>query len=1154
MKTHPGSPDKLAERPPPQPLAYNEPMFTVFLDWKRRLLASRGLDKPDGRALYQYRVAEAEFLELEGLLREWLGKLLNRFDLGRITSLSGFPALFVLYAAEWWRRRFDGSHWSWEPILNDLNADPNSWSFSQRSQCVERGLREWRLEPRLTGGLRFLGSVAVQGGLPLKLLAEARGRIGVLLSQVLKQAGGSRVTQHDLLTWVESLHNNLPASYRQPAIFSLLAEVAWTVIQLKEQAGLTPDLEDAIARLDREIPAWRDRFPLPIDDHHARALLEQLVRDAARVKAERPKVTLPIERQLAQNGDGTWSLRASLVLPDTLPSTELAALFGVTPEELPRTGELSLTAGERRHTTTLRRLAGHDGRYRLERKPWGFSGRVAADEQRLSLTAPDGRVWSATAPRGGELDEELPWVFSSAESQYRLLRQGGGSVAPIEALIALPCGWGVEPLDDAQVDRLGLLADLNRTLYRLRGAVSVRDGKGLSCRIRTGQAGANEESYEWHGRRLWLDFRRPHIAFKGQPQLYRVVNDTAKRVEGNPAWSVIGASGPTHGPLIGPLLARYPANGDVKLRSRMVVLPEEAELTFAPHDAQSGTITLEKWGVVGARAVTNGVTLATETLGNSFQLKLSAFGTVPTPETFEVDLFWPHTTSAVRLALPFPAQGVRAFDAAGQELANGSLLAVQKLLGVRLSILRGGYSGRISLELEAPGSRVTRLYPLQPRPESLTLEIRLHDYLTDIQHLLATDDRPDAEVRVVLRIGGVERFHLHIARYAAKLERNGNRITLEPAGARTLAVEAIPELTALALRLEHPGDEAIPLPHCYSEGVPTGAWQFDPDAREPGSWLIYPSADSPLPFRPTLWTIPGDEPEASQLARAIHLSDPENREAALDQVIETIAADFDHPGWMEIEQLAGQVGHLPLVTLDLWRRLARSPQGMAALALRFGTLPGGFLARFAQELPFAWETIPFSAWKQAMQCLLAQCRNRYGADVGGIVFQSHLDARRKDLSAQYGALHYLLGIAAAEYAPPEIEQDLRALRALGTLAAEQLFRGEQSLLQRLFRSHRDDPWPNNAHPILLDARNQPEAAPFLCPDHFDFRDGVINLPLLLAVQVATSKTLQWFGNPHAINLLRSHIAFDPEWFDEAYNLTIARCFAAGVLTPTGAPR
>jgi hypothetical protein len=686
----------------------------------------------------------------------------------------------------------------------------------------------------------------------------------------------------------------------------------------------------------------------------------------------------------------------------------------------------------------------------------------------------------------------------------------------------------------------------------LRGAVSVRDGNGLSCRIRTGQANANEESYEWHGQRLWLDFRKPNIAFKGQPQLYRVANDTVQRVEANPGWSVIGAIGLAHGPLIGPLLARYPANGDVKLRSRMVVLPEKAELTFAPHDARSGTITLNNWGVVGARVLTANVMLEINADNDALQLMLSLAEAVRTPETFEVELFWRHTLSAVRLSLPFPAQGVRAFDGAGQELANDSFLAVQQLLGVRLSILRGGHNRLISLEMESPGNRVTRAYQLTLPPERFTAEVRLQDYLTDIQHLLSTDDNPDAQVRVVLRIGGEVHFCLHIARYAAKLERCGNRISLESTGARTIAVETIPQLTALALRLEHPGDEAVPLPHCYSEGVPIGAWQFDPDAREPGSWLIYPSADSPIPFRPTLWTIPGDEPEASELARAIHNPDPTEREAALDQVIESLARDFDHPGWTEIEQLAGQIGHLPLATLDLWRHLARSPQGMAALALRFGTLPSGLLSRFDQELPFAWETIPFTAWKGALECLHSQCRNRYGADAGGIVFQSHLDSRITDLSAQHGALQYLLGIASAEYSPPARQQELRGLRALGGFAEQQLFHGENSLLQRLLRSHHNDQWPGGSNPILEKVRNQPEIARFLCPDRFGFHDGVINLPLLLAAQVATGQTQEWFGNPEFINVLRSHMAFDRDWFDDAYNDTIARCLAAGLFDNQGA--
>lgn len=111
--------------------------FAVFVDWKRNLLSRRQLGRPDRRALYQYRLTAAEFNDLEGLLREWLGKL-SRFELSQISRLTGFSGLFVLYAAEWWRHRFDGSHWSWDPILRDVGAEPEEWNALQRSECVVR--------------------------------------------------------------------------------------------------------------------------------------------------------------------------------------------------------------------------------------------------------------------------------------------------------------------------------------------------------------------------------------------------------------------------------------------------------------------------------------------------------------------------------------------------------------------------------------------------------------------------------------------------------------------------------------------------------------------------------------------------------------------------------------------------------------------------------------------------------------------------------------------------------------------------------------------------------------------------------------------------------------------------------------------------------
>lgn len=359
--------------------------FTEFVQWRRHLLSHRQLVQPDGRKLYQYRLTESEFDALEKLLRN-----LPQLELSQISRIKGFSDLFVLYAAEWWRRRFDGSHWSWDPILRDIGAEPEEWSALQRSECVRLGLQEWCLTPREHGGLRFLGTVAVQAGLPLRLLAQARGNIGQLLRQVLKHASSSSVTHVDLLTWVESLRGNLPKSYRQPAVYTLLADVAWIVLRLKEEAELTSSA-DAILKLDQKVNGWRERFPLPIEDAHAQGLIEQLVRDVASVRTERHTTSIQVERQLVADENGAWSLQSSVSLLGSIQASQLVTLFSMAVEDLPRTGELNLNADDHRLVTSIRRMAGHDS-YRIERKPWWYAGVVTTHEHVLHLCAPDGRI------------------------------------------------------------------------------------------------------------------------------------------------------------------------------------------------------------------------------------------------------------------------------------------------------------------------------------------------------------------------------------------------------------------------------------------------------------------------------------------------------------------------------------------------------------------------------------------------------------------------------------------------------------------------------------------------------------------------------------------------------------------------------------------
>lgn len=1120
---------------------------TPFTDWKRELLHSRGLDQPDGRPLYRYRLSMAKFDSLESLLRGQIANMSNLAGLDLVAAhLPGFPALFVLYAADWWRRRYNGGHWSWDPILRDLGANPSEWTTVQRSECVQRGLKDWGLGLWESGGLRFLGSVAVQGGLPLQLLAQARGKIGQILGRVLQLAMGSNVSQLDLQTWMESLQGDLPQSYRHPAIVTLLADVARTVLDLQTEAKLDASA-GAVNQLNRSIPNWRERFPLPVEDDQARGMIEQLIQDAARVRIERQTTCLTLVRHLEQDADGMWKIRSILTLPETLKSEQISRLFDVPVEELPRTAELVLVVGNQRQETAMRRMAGHEA-YRLEREPWGASDALAADEHILHLRAPDGRLWSAPATRGEALEEDLPWTFSVENGDF--LRQGTGGVANTEAWLALPERWNIQTPEGSEASEQGKLYSHNRRIIRIHGSINVNDGANLTCRIRTGQAGTSRENFEWRGHRYWLDFISPRIVFKGLPTLYQLgMDDTARPVDGQTAWNGTGVGhSVTH---IGPVTARYPATGEIKYRVRMLLLPEDAIVTIHSRNTHSGTICLENWKATDAKVLTPDIHLTTHLEGDDLKLDLSVSPGSPISEDLEIEVHWSNNTTPARVTLPFPAQGVLAFDTDGTVLPNGNLLAAHLLTGVRLYVLA---EQNASINLELNMGSITNTYPLHLTSNSARLEIRLQEYAADIQALLSLDNSPDALVMLTMRIGGAEEFQIRLARYAARLEKNNGNICLETSGLSTLSPDMLAALPVLALRLERPGDEAILLAPSSSEGVANGVWDFAPETREAGAWLIYPGPGAKLPFRPTLWVVRGENTADTDLGHAIGLMEQGRREAALDTVIQVMAANFLEPSWVDVDRLTSQIGHLSLSTLDLWRKFALNPYCMAALALRLAKLPQGFLERFAQELPFAWEIVPFAAWEQTIKCLANQCEQVIGQETWEIVFQTHLRSRIQDLSARYGALDYLLGITSAEYLPENMKQ-LQGLAALGSQSTHRLFEGENGLMMQLRRFHANDMWPTGFNAILehVSAFSLGEKESNLCPMSFGYQDGGINLPLLLAKQVALNLSQEWLSDPYCIQILRAHRAFDPDWFDEAFNLVIARCLADGLLTIQRAP-
>jgi hypothetical protein len=1114
-------------------------------EWINEMLYRRKLKSPDGRQLYKYRITEGEFNDLEFLLKLRILEWGNYYAFSELTKRPGFSALFVLYGAEWWRRRYDGSGFTWEGILRDLEIRVDGWNQSQRSDCVREGLRKWNLRTLEGSGFRFLGSVALQGGLPMKPLAQARGSIGQLLGRVLRAANNRLVDPTDIQNWVEDLQNWLPKSYRRAEIYILLADIAWTVLTLKQKAGLSADA-DAIARLDATVPGWREQFPLPIEDNQARLLIEQLVREAATVRLQKPTVCLPVERFLEASAEkeGEWEISSSVDLPDTLAIEKLAKLFEAESDELPRFAELSISVGSETRTARARKMAGNPS-FRIEGATWDFSGEAALDEHLLKLSSTDGRVWMAPAMKGQPLENDLPWVFAVENSVNRFVRQGVGGVASSEAIVALPSDWKISEHSANAAQNIGKLRDFERDVYKITDAVFLENSDGASCKIKVQSVEEAAESFEWRGRRWWLGFLSPSTAFRGKPNLFRV-DDSGNSVKISSAVTCAAIGGAVTNHWLGPVTLSYSSGGELKHKSRMTLLPEHAQLALDFGDALSGAIVFTGWELSRAIVKTPNVNFTQTAAGDSLTLNLSVSPEHRAPDQITVELFWRHTATPVRLNVPFPSKGCRAFDKNGNEISSRSLLAVNQILGTRLSVLTGGVGKKIKLKFQTNNGASSRKHYLQTLPGAVSLEVRLTDYLTDIDHLLSLDDSPDARVKIDLSIENAEVFTLVIARYAALIERGEDRVAMEIENSANGSLP-LAELPVFAVCLEDPDEEPERLEFGGEIAEGKVCWKFVSEGRKCGSWLIFPGADSEINFRPTLWTIPGELDCPGELAQAINLANEYQRKDALKKNIKALAEDYAHSGWEEITRLAELVGHLPLTTLDLWRRFARSAPGMAALAFHYGKLPKGFISRFENELPFAWEAIPFSVWKKAIRQSFEYCRALFGEEVGKTIFEAHAQRRINVLTARHGGLSFLLGIAAMEFFP-ETQREAQPLRAFGEdLARQQLFFGENCHLMNLRRIHVEAAWAADTDNLLEKKWTNPKLTRFLHTENLGFQNAVINAPLLLAAEAALGDSASWLKDPAKIHLLRTFRAFDSEWFDEAYNWTLVRCLAHGLL-------
>ena len=259
----------------------------MLKEWLLGMLANRGCSRPDGRWLYAYRLLSSEY----DSLRECLCEATRTTGVSPLARRNKyFAPLFVLYAAEWWRREYDGGPWKWGPILASLQVEKDELPPNERSGAVLEGFAFWGLRPA-SEGKRYFGAVVAHGGLPLKLIGHGGSRLAAVMGTVLRQAARYGWGESQVVDAVADHAPAMPESLRRDEVFRLLASMVLTTLDLKARHQLGGVL-DPIERLDNADPDWREEYPLQIDDSAAVQLLTSMVKVASQASTEQGAVAV----------------------------------------------------------------------------------------------------------------------------------------------------------------------------------------------------------------------------------------------------------------------------------------------------------------------------------------------------------------------------------------------------------------------------------------------------------------------------------------------------------------------------------------------------------------------------------------------------------------------------------------------------------------------------------------------------------------------------------------------------------------------------------------------------------------------------------------------------------------------------------------------
>jgi hypothetical protein len=1110
------------------------------VEWTTNVIAKRGLSKPDGRPLYQYRFDDEEYAALAEML-----KLSAQLGINNLTKMLSWNAALVMYATEWWRREYSGA-WGWDGIFGSLGINYAELSVNRRNELVETGLRFWQREVRVTDGTRkFLGTIATEGGLPLHQLAGSGG----WLKQVLNPAINRHLSRGiDLRLLIASYELFIPRSFRSPEINQILADIADSVVSLRTTHHLDSK-PSPLEWLDENQPSWRESFPLPVEEGVIKLLLGELIRTAANAAVkDLAGNPFELERILRSPGTPMQEIVATIVLPAFISTRA----FGDLADSNLLTTNLDIEIFEPggkvwpwcRAIPTLR---GDLPVLKLTGKTLSLRGADAQRELRVRLKSLGEIVYEGEIINGEPLDETIPWLFRETTKDWILHGTASQAVKDEEVIAYLPYESNIsldgDPCDE---DRLPFLS-----------GSTIRFSGRLSCQVdddfyllSTKAPGENNVSFSLAGTRF-SGSSLPTQTFLGAPQLREtnVVTGVSRRNRnlpllakhlGEDLWRPIDNVG------AGCFMVRLQnREGQTLFRRRIGMLPVDFEYHLEPSvsSVREGRVTLNNTDSFECSVPDTALGAIVSQAPNQIDIQLAAADEPPLGFLISLQKQG-RAHQGFQLELPFPAGGVQLYGPDNKMLPDSTKLFLDSLMGYRVRFFNSNQSGNQNVDLifqledfEMNRDEIRDIYIKRSlRLSGGVSEFSLYDWRDAIEALMGISKSLDAKVQIQIVHQGAEKLRLRVITFENRMVPNWELQTVElsQSDMARLGSDQLGSMTVSAFSLLQPEQADVSLSSIVSSNSHVGAWDLDTSKCTDGPWMVYPTAESPVKFRPLIWNV-GDfdsnEVGASvpidSLQKAIQLSDQSQRLEAIRMILSEMAIDAQHKGWRYLFNLWEKSGHLPMTTFDVWKVGVSQHTFLATLLLNENS---GITEKLAIELLVIWELVSVDDWKQAFATCRAKLQEQTDDDKELV---AELMLKRIEKISQLSASMNSIGKLLALDILGVQSNDLRAM-AMPDITVKPVI---EDAYQNLMRRQANNEWPQFlSGEIQADYRAIPKVFREFFVIHHTFQNSVSQLPWVLAWR--TVNNLDLGVVPSELFKISQLKGFDEDWFSTTYALLV----------------